>query len=215
MRIESLYMTSFPDFSKSPVPSQARLLCLLACLSAGGLALVFFAGRPGLPLPEVERPALVLRDGTLYRQDETLPFAGFMFERHENGSLKSRSAVSNGKLNGVSDGWHTNGALQVREHFKDGVSHGSREKWHATGKKMSEAVIVGGKLHGPFQRWHENGRLAEQIKMKDGHPDGTAWAYYPSGFLKMEAHLQNGNVLGQKSWKDGEAQAPEPLPVSQ
>jgi antitoxin component YwqK of YwqJK toxin-antitoxin module len=46
--------------------------------------------------------------------------------------------VSNGQLNGVSEGWFTNGVLQIREHFMDGSSEGPVTKWHSSGAKLSE-----------------------------------------------------------------------------
>jgi antitoxin component YwqK of YwqJK toxin-antitoxin module len=103
--------------------------------------------------------------------------------------------------------------MQVREHFKNGVSDGLREKWHENGTRLSQAMIVEGKVTGTFQSWHDNGQLAEQINMKLGQADGTAWAYYPSGFLKAETKVHDGQVLDQKTWKDGELKPlPETLP---
>jgi antitoxin component YwqK of YwqJK toxin-antitoxin module len=156
-------------------------------------------------LPEAERKNLVFRDGRLFPAHGETFFTGIMIERYETGLLKSRSAISNGLIEGVSEGRYTNGLLQVREHFKHGTSNGVREKWDEKGNKMSEAVIVDGKLEGLFRRWHENGHLAEQIEMRRGVPNGTALAYFPSGFLKTEAKLQEGRLIEQRSWKDGES----------
>jgi len=186
----------------------AILLSLLAIVSVALFIFLPKVKEIKAPLPEVLRDALKFRDGRLYRPDESSPFTGFMMERYEEGSLKARSVISNGVLQGVSEGWHTNGVLEVREHFTNGVSHGLREKWFESGKKLSEAAIVAGKLEGPFRRWHENGQLAEQIEMKQGEPDGVARSYFPTGFLKTEAHLQNGKVVETKSWQDGERKPP-------
>jgi antitoxin component YwqK of YwqJK toxin-antitoxin module len=155
-------------------------------------------------LPEEERKNLVFRDGRLFPAHGETFFTGIMIERYETGLLKSRSAISNGLLEGVSEGRYTNGLLQVREHFKRGTSNGVREKWDERGNKISEALVVDGKLEGIFRRWHENGHLAEQIEMRRGVPDGTALAYFPSGFLKTEAKLQDGHLVEKRSWKDGE-----------
>ncbi len=155
-------------------------------------------------LPQLSRNELVLRDNRLYRTNDNSLFTGYMTEFYPEGPLKARTVVSNGVVDGLSEGWHTNGVLEVREHFTNGVSHGLREKWYASGKKLSEANIVAGKLNGPFRRWHENGRVAEEIEMKEGLPDGIAHSYFPSGFMQTEARLDHGKVVETKSWQDGE-----------
>jgi antitoxin component YwqK of YwqJK toxin-antitoxin module len=159
---------------------------------------------------ELPRSDLVLREGRLYRIGSTNRFTGSMVEFYANHALKSRCAISNGLLHGLSEGWHTNGQLQVREEFKEGFSQGLRTKWYADGKKLSEASIVDGKLQGTFRRWHENGSLAEQVEMQSGNPEGWSWAYYPSGFLKAQVRLQGGKPLDQRFWKDGETKAVGP-----
>ncbi|MBM3880281.1 MAG: toxin-antitoxin system YwqK family antitoxin [Verrucomicrobia bacterium] len=161
------------------------------------------------PLPELRRDELTLREGRLCRLGETSPFTGVMVEFGAAGLLQSRSSVSNGLLEGISEGWYTNGHVQVREHFVAGVSHGPRLKWHANGQQLSEANIVQGQIEGLFRRWHEDGSLAEEIQMKSGQPDGAARSYYASGFVKAEARLRAGEVLEQRFWSDGEQAGPK------
>lgn len=150
------------------------------------------------------RDQLHLRNGKLCYNAETNAFTGWLLEGYEGGSLKSRSAVSNGWLQGLSEGWHTNGQLQVTETFGEGVSHDVRTKRYANGNKLSEAVIVDGRLHGPFRRWHENGAPTEEVEMKDGQSDGIAKAYFPDGSLKSQTTLKSGTIIEQRIWKDGE-----------
>lgn len=182
-------------------------------LSLGGIALTLIslgllrrlseAPAPP-PLTEVPRSELACREGRLYRLHETNPFAGFLVEFHDDGSLKSRSRIAHGLLHGPSKGWHTNRQLAVREYFQNGISHGLRTKWHPNGQKLSEVTVVDGKLQGTFQSWHANGEHAEEIELKDGQPDGLSKAYYASGYLKAQARLRNGALLNRTLWKDGE-----------
>ena len=192
-------------FARSAVVCWAGLgvlVCGAIALLVGG----WFSGREvvPLPLPEVSRTNLVRLDGRWCQFCQTNPFTGWMVEHYPSGSLLSRSLVSNGLLNGVSEGWQTNGQLQICEYFKDSVSHGLRTKWHPNGAKMTESMIADGKHQGTFRRWHENGALAEEIEMHDGQPDGQSRAFYPSGFLKSQATLRLGEVMERKSWEDGE-----------
>ncbi|MCI0535297.1 MAG: toxin-antitoxin system YwqK family antitoxin [Verrucomicrobiales bacterium] len=161
------------------------------------------AHRPVRPV-EVPRSDLALRDGRLYRTGGSNAFTGLMIEHAADGSLRSRSSVSNGLLHGISEGWHTNGQLQVTEHFKAGVSHGLRTKWHPNGVKLSEGTIVDGKFHGTFRRWYDTGSFAEQLEFPNGKPEGISFAYFATGFLKAKATLRNGVILEHQTWKDGE-----------
>ena len=122
--------------------------------------------------------------------------------------LKSRSAVSNGLLHGLSQGWYTNGQQQVEEHFVAGTSHGLRTKWHPNGQKLSEVNILSGKLEGKFRSWHDNGAPAEEVELTHGQPDGLSKAWFPSGFLKSQVTLRNGKVVEKQFYKDGEYREP-------
>lgn len=176
-------------------------------LAAIGLAayLLFFGlqSKKGPPLNTL-RSELTLQNGLWRWAEESKPFTGVMIDTYESGALKSRSEVSNGLLQGLTEGWFTNGQRQVQESFRAGVSHGFRAKWHANGRKMSEVLVVEGKLEGMFRRWSEDGSLSEEIEMKEGAAHGISRAYNPDGSLRAQAQLQNGRVLDQKFWQPGE-----------
>ena len=160
--------------------------------------------RQSVSLVEAHRTNLVLAAGRWHLTGQTNAFAGFLVDTYEDGTRKSRSAVSNGWLQGGSTGWFTNGQQQVEEFFAAGTSHGLRTKWHSNGQKQSVAPIVHGKIHGVFRRWNESGVLTEEVEMKEGQPDGTSRSYFPSGYVKREVALSNGTVLSEKTWADGE-----------
>jgi antitoxin component YwqK of YwqJK toxin-antitoxin module len=179
-------------------------LTVLVIVSGLGGGWLYRTAPPTRVLPELTRLQLFLREGRLYPTGLSQPFTGNLVEYFQNGSLKSRSMVSNGCLHGLSEGWHTNGQLAVREHFTAGVSHGQRVKWYPSGATLSQVDIVDGKLQGRFRRWHENGILAEEIEMRQGQADGVSRAYYPSGYLKAQATMHQGELAQQIFWKDGE-----------
>ncbi len=133
----------------------------------------------------------------MYFGQETNAFTGLMIERYPGGALQSRSALREGRLHGVSEGWFTNGVLQVREYFTNGVSHGLRAKFYPDGQKLSEAPVVGGKIDGTFRRWHRGGVLAEEIAMRDNQPHGESHSFHPDGSPKARAVTENGKVIEQ------------------
>lgn len=195
---------SSAEQARQPKSGPTIALVLLGLLA---ITTAIWLTRPGVTSwriePEVapaavSRTNLVLLAGRLCLSGQTNAFTGLMIEHMADGSLRSRSTVTNGLLHGLSEGWHTNGQLQVAEHFQAGVSHGLRTKWQPDGTKLSEAVIIDGRLHGPFRRWHENGTLAQEMEMKNGQPDGIAKAWFPNGSLKSESTIQSGKVVTQK-----------------
>lgn len=189
------------------VPQGILLLMTGLFLVVGMVLLMKFGLRPPAPvasLPETHLTNLVMNAGRWMVRGGTNGFTGVLFDTYADGAKKSRSAVSNGWLQGISQGWFTNGQVQVEEHFVKSVSHGTRTKWHPNGRKMSEAGIVDGKLHGLFSRWNEEGVLTEEVEMKEGKADGFARSFYPSGFVKTEVRMKAGEVVDQKSFQDGE-----------
>src|SRR5262245_28043547 len=161
----------------SVAPRGQRPVLILSTFLLLGLAF-FLATRRRSPVPatfpEVHRTNLQLRVDRWYSLAATTGFTGFLLDTYEDGSLKSRSAVSNGLLHGLSQGWYTNGQQQVEEHFLDGTSEGMRAKWHPNGQKRSEVMVRHGNLHGVFRSWHENGLPAEEVELTDGLPEGLS-----------------------------------------
>jgi antitoxin component YwqK of YwqJK toxin-antitoxin module len=186
--------------------SHSRIYGLLACLlGIGGILWLISIDGSKEKVPSIterRRSELQLRDGRLLLQG--VPFTGALVEYYENGKMKSRSRVSNGVLEGLSEGWHTNGVLQVSEHFTQGVSDGPRVKYHENGKKLSEANVVSGKINGSYQRWHDNGTLAERLYFIDGVATGEAASYFPDGSVKARVRLEHGKVVEQRFAKQGE-----------
>lgn len=180
-------------------------------LLLGGIVLMavvgVFAWR-GSPVPKEPASELVVRltqrDGRLYSPESTEPFTGWMVDYFPDSTLKSRSWVSMGLLDGVSEGWHTNGVLQVREQFARGVGEGPVTKWYSDGVKQSEGTARHGTLEGLFRRWHTNGTPSEEVTLVGGKPEGLSRSWYPSGKLKAEVTLHAGQVVSKQYWKDGE-----------
>ncbi|MBL9137533.1 MAG: toxin-antitoxin system YwqK family antitoxin [Verrucomicrobiales bacterium] len=185
-----------------------RLVALATLVVIGIFGLSLLWRRPPArtePAPaEMPRTDLVQRDGQWWLRDPSIPFTGMLVDFYESGVRKSRSTVVDGRLEGLSEGWHPDGQRQVVEHFRSGISHGQRTKWHPNGRLLSEADIMDGRIEGVFRRWHENGILAEEMEMKRGVAHGFSRAYHASGCLKAEVRLNSGNVVEQRFWKDGE-----------
>jgi antitoxin component YwqK of YwqJK toxin-antitoxin module len=175
-----------------------------------GVAGAWLWRRSPAPLPERPLSDLIKVEGRfLLRGDTNQTFTGWVTEQYASGVRRSRSQVADGRLHGVSEGWHTNGVRQVTEHFVAGESEGLVTKWHLDGTKAAEGTSRAGKYEGAFRRWHTNGVLAEELNLVAGEPHGVARSWFPSGSPKAEATLEHGRVVKQQFWKDGE-RMPEP-----
>jgi hypothetical protein len=164
-------------------------------------------------VPVIERnlSELLLEEGLLRdRNDPGIPFNGLMVESFPGGSIRSRSAVSNGLLEGLSEGFHTNAIRQIEEHFKGGVSHGLRTKWHSNGQLMSKAAVVEGELHGLYESWDAAGNRETWIEMSHGKPHGLSFAFFPSGYLKSRVELERGVAVSRQEWEETEREEPPP-----
>lgn len=160
------------------------------------------------PAPQRPLAELLKVDGRfLLREATNQPFSGWVTEHYATGTRRSRSRVVDGRLHGLSEGWHTNGVRQIQEHFAAGLSEGLVTKWHPDGTKASEGTARAGKFEGVFRRWHPNGVLAEEISLVAGKPHGLSRSWFPSGSLKAEVTLEAGEVMKQQFWEDGEQPA--------
>jgi antitoxin component YwqK of YwqJK toxin-antitoxin module len=118
-----------------------------------------------------------------------------MVEFYPDGTLQSRSAVSNGLLHGVSEGWHTNGVLAITEVFVSGTSHGTRTKWDASSNRIAETTISAGQIHGSHREWYTNGQPALEMSMVDGKAQGLARKWNPDASMAGQWVLSNGVVI--------------------
>ena len=180
----------------SPIPGRLRGLLVLGFLA--GMILIFLLSpskRDSVPPEQVSRNQLVLQQGRLMKTSQTNAFTGLMVEFYPDGTLQSRSVVSNGLLHGVSEGWHTNGVLAVTEVFVDGKSHGTRIKWDTASNRIAETTISAGQIHGSHREWYTNGQPALEMSMVDGKAQGLARKWNLDASLAGQWVLSNGVVV--------------------
>lgn len=206
-------MHTLPANSRAPTP---RISLLLAAL---GLALAVPLVYPHLKAkkvaeadrvepPSVARSGLQNRDGIFYRGDSSTAFTGWLTDHAPDGSVRLRTAVVDGRLHGVSEGWTTNRTLELREYFQHGLPHGPRITWHPNGQKRSAGQMALGRQQGSYHQWTDAGALAAEAEFKDGKPHGISRAWHPSGCLKAEALMNNGEVVTRHFYPDGAQREP-------
>lgn len=203
-------------------PVRTRLVAAVSVLLLGAVAVTFVSSRRGEKEEElkssvpasVARVQLETRAGLFYLPGATVPYSGWITDSFKEGGVKLRTAVAEGQLHGVSEGWQVNGGLELRESFHRGVAHGTRTTWHPNGKQRSEGQLVAGLQQGTYRQWHEDGTLAAEAEFKDGKAHGLSRAWHPSGCLKAEALMKDGVVVTRHFYPDGERREPTLLAKS-
>ena len=153
---------------------------------------------------EVMLSDVVKTNGLFFLNGEAESFTGVIVDKYESEVTKSRTAIVNGQLQGLSEGWYSSGQQQIAENFSAGVANGPRTKWWENGQKQSEGNVVDGEWEGLFRKWHENGVLAQEIPMKRGVAHGLARAWFPSGALKSRVQMRHGEAEKSEFFEDGE-----------
>jgi len=175
---------------------RARWFLVSGFLAAAVLTVILKPWQRELvPAEQVSRNQLVLQQGRLMKTSQTNAFTGLMVEFYPDGTLQSRSAVSNGLLHGVSEGWHTNGVLAITEVFVSGTSHGTRTKWDAASNRIAETDIREGEIEGLHREWHTNGKPSLEVTMARGKAQGVARKWSLEGELAGQWVMSNGVVI--------------------
>jgi hypothetical protein len=196
------------------VKAPRRRWLLIALFALAAVAALFSMRRlaqveaDGPALASAPRFRLETRGGRLFRIGESMAFSGWVTDHYTNGAVRLRTGVAEGRLHGVSEGWHENGALELREHFEKGVPHGTRATWHANGQKRSEGQLVMGRQQGMYRQWDEEGRLMAEAEFAAGKPHGLSRAWHPSGCLKAEALMRHGEIEVRHVYPDGARREP-------
>jgi antitoxin component YwqK of YwqJK toxin-antitoxin module len=175
---------------------RARWFLVSGFLAAAVLTVILKPWQRELvPAEQVSRNQLVLQQGRLMKTSQTNAFTGLMVEFYPDGTFQSRSAVSNGLLHGVSEGWHTNGVLAITEVFVSGKSHGTRTKWDAASNRIAETDIREGEIEGLHREWHTNGKPSLEVTMARGKAQGVARKWSLEGELAGQWVMSNGVVI--------------------
>ncbi len=59
------------------------------------------------------------------------PFSGIVADYHDNGQLKNKFTVKNGKIPGTPKEYSKNGRLLTKGHYRNGVEDGIHERLHS------------------------------------------------------------------------------------
>ncbi len=103
-------------------------------------------------------------------------FAEVQIKKYENGQVKSKVNVKDGKRNGLAQGYYKDGKIKYETYFKNDKREGISKAYFKTGKLKSEQNYKNGFLNGVSKKYHKNGKLKSEFNFIDDLPiGGTAY----------------------------------------
>jgi antitoxin component YwqK of YwqJK toxin-antitoxin module/DNA-binding XRE family transcriptional regulator len=119
-------------------------------------------------------------------------------EFHDNGKIKEKYTLRDGKLCGLFKMYHENGKVQVVLPYNDNVLDGEYKSYYESGKISGTGTYKNGELVGFMRDYYENGQLRNEMFWDDnGVLNGIYRDYYERGKLQEEGTFKNGSLEGQ------------------
>jgi len=117
---------------------------------------------------EVPSDQLVERGGLVYEVNSQTPFTGSVLGYYENGQLKEKGNIKDGKLDGLVERYYENGQLKEKGNIKDGMRDGLYESYYENGQLKEKRNYKEDQLHGLWEYYYENGQPGIARLYKDG-----------------------------------------------
>jgi len=113
--------------------------------------------------------ALILVSSVLY--------AEMQIKKYDNGKVKSKVNIKNGKRSGLAKGYYKDGSLKYETLFKNDKRDGLSKGYFKSGKLKSEQNYKNGLLNGISKKYYKSGKLKSKFTFEDDLPlSGTAYS---------------------------------------
>jgi len=169
----------------------------------------------------IDNDQLQQQGGGYYDTKTKKPATGIVEVRHDNGQLRFRAYLEDGRKSGAETHWYPNGQISAEMFYVRGRKHGPQWEWHEGGEKQSHAAYYHGRMNGPAKWWHanggleieatyrlglgegierrwfDNGQLSSEVLYVLGGPEDTSTTWYASGQKQAEGRFTNGQRHGR------------------
>lgn len=181
------------------------------------LSLMFFSGATQAekkepsskrkPFPWIEIPAIEVDKSNVEYDNKTSMwklegqcYSGYVISRFENGRLKQRFGVFEGKKHHQALDWYPDGGLKSLSNYHLGKLHGEKKMWsNGPGHiLLSQLHYQLGKAHGTQKKWYPNGKIFKILNMNMGREEGLQRAFRQNGDLFANYEVRNGRNFGLK-----------------
>jgi antitoxin component YwqK of YwqJK toxin-antitoxin module len=143
------------------------------------MILGLLAGAPSLQAQQpMDLDLLEERRGVYLQRPTFEPYTGPVEARWEDGELRERGTLLNGRWDGVRESFYQLGSLKARETYSNGVLNGPFEAYFKKGAPSDKGAYVDGRLDGPYESYWLR-QKAEDGAFEAGRMCGDWTRYYP------------------------------------
>jgi len=165
---------------------------------------------PQLTLPEITSAAIPNKttDKSMLHFDmktsiwtiDDQRYSGYAVSYHNNGTLKEKTGILNGKTENQENVWYADGHLKQISNYHNGILHGEKKFWlsDTTHVLASHLNYQSGKPHGAQKTWYPTGELHKKLNLNMGREEGLQQAYRKNGVLYANYEAKNGRIFGLK-----------------
>jgi len=118
------------------------------------------------------------RRGVYLQRPAFEPYTGPVLAKWEDGSVRVRGTLVNGRWDGVRESYYQLGTLKARETYTNGVLNGPFEAYFKMGSPSDKGTYLNGRLDGPYESYWLR-QPAERGAFADGRMCGHWIRYYP------------------------------------
>jgi hypothetical protein len=145
-------------------------LLVLALLASAHSALL---AQQSMDLDQLEE-----RRGVYLQRPAFEPFSGPVVAHWDNGEVRVRGTLVNGRWDGVRESYYQLGTLKARETYRNGVLNGPFEAYFKIGTPSDKGTYVEGRLDGAYESFWLR-QPAERGTFAAGRMCGAWTRYYP------------------------------------
>jgi antitoxin component YwqK of YwqJK toxin-antitoxin module len=117
---------------------------------------------------------------------------------HENGEIKYKVPIVNGKREGILMKYKENGELELKSKWENGIKEGFAIQYFDNGNVMVSENFLNGQLHGKVERFDTLGNIIEKYFYLNGKKNGDYFSFYDNGQIEVKGHYL-------EDYKDGNA----------
>jgi hypothetical protein len=121
---------------------------------------------------------LEARRGVYLQRPNFEPYTGLVLATWDDGRVRERGTLVNGRWDGVRESFYQLGTLKVQESYTNGVLHGPFEAYFKKGSPSDRGTYVEGRLDGPYESFWIR-QKAEDGTFASGRMCGEWTRYYP------------------------------------
>lgn len=127
-------------------------------------------------------------------------FSGYAISFYQDGTLKEKIGVLQGKRQNRSIEWYPDGSYKQLANYHRGKLHGEKKKWSADDQHFLVAQLNYhmAKAHGEQKLWYPSGEIYKILNLNMGREEGIQKAFRKNGALFANYEAREGRIFGLK-----------------